>query len=150
MRASRPGDTFLASLVVMSASRWGGVCFAGRCGDDEAADTEVRRSAGGDLAGRISAVAAGGGTAGAGLLLRGLGLGSVVDGALIEHFCLARRHGRARPPAAVKDARCRRKRWWRASLGCAVRVPQVDALGSAATVNNAVQQQQQQQPQPQQ
>jgi hypothetical protein len=88
MRASRPGDTFLASLVVMSRSRWGGVCLSGR-GDngceaetDASVDVDVGLS-GGDFAGsgvgRISLFAAD-----AGLLLLWLKGGAVCS--LIEHF----------------------------------------------------------------
>jgi hypothetical protein len=114
MRASSPGDTFLASLVVISRSRWGGVYFSGRgdsCSAGGADAVDVGRS-GGDFAGsdggrgRIWASLA----AGAGLLSC---WESVASGSLIEHawmisggkvvVCGGRRG------SAAGDARCRPK-----------------------------------------
>jgi hypothetical protein len=84
MRASRPGDTFLASLVVMSRSMWAGVCLSGR-GDSDAEADAVGRAGGGDFAGRTTTTSLG---SGAGLLLLVVVLllllvvlESVVDGA---------------------------------------------------------------------
>ena len=75
MRARRPGDTFLASLVVLSM--WAGMCRSGlgEEGDDEVV---VGGGFGGVFAGKSTAVAAG-------LLSRTEG-GVAVS--LIEHVCV--------------------------------------------------------------
>jgi hypothetical protein len=110
MRASRAGDTFLASLVVMSGARWAGVCLSGRCSAGGADAVDVGRS--GLFAGSVGvAVGSGSGrislAAGAGLLL--LVRCSVDSVSLIEHVgdgLDGLRDGRADECAAY-DARCR-------------------------------------------
>lgn len=74
MRASRPGETFLASLVVLSM--WAGVCRRGLGEDDDV--VVVGGGFGGVFAGKSTAVAAG-------LLSRTEG-GAAVS--LIEHVCV--------------------------------------------------------------
>jgi hypothetical protein len=112
MRASRAGDTFLASLVVMSGARWAGVCLSGRCSAGGAEEVDVGRS--GLFAGSVGVgVGSGSGSgrislaAGAGLLL--LVRCSVDSVSLIEHVGGGQkglRGGRADECGAY-DARCR-------------------------------------------